>query len=82
VLFRRAGDRSVWIRFGWGRSDNWLPVEDFGAIRALDAARRDRLQGKDLASALGFKPHYLVASVSRPRDGHCYKTIRALVPRG
>lgn len=82
VLFRRAGDRSVWIRFGWGRSDNWLPVEDSGAIRALDAARRDRLQGKDLASALGFKPHYLVASVSRPRDGHCYKTIRALVPRG
>ncbi|HEX3566981.1 MAG TPA: hypothetical protein VHU17_16550 [Acidimicrobiales bacterium] len=82
VLFRRAGDRSVWIRFGWGRSDNWLPVEDFGAIRALDAARRDRLQGKDLAAALGFKPHYLVASVSRPRDGHCYKTIRALVPRG
>ena len=48
----------------------------------LDAARRDRLQGKDLASALGFKPHYLVASVSRPRDGHCYKTIRGLVPRG
>jgi hypothetical protein len=82
VLFRRAGDRSVWIRFGWGRSDNWLPVEDLGAIRALDAARRDRLQGKDLASALGFKPHYLVASVSRPRDGHCYKTIRALVARG
>jgi hypothetical protein len=82
VLFRRAGDRSVWIRFGWGRSDNWLPVEDLGAIRSLDAARRDRLQGKDLASALGFKPHYLVASVSRPRDGHCYKTIRALVPRG
>jgi hypothetical protein len=82
VLFRRDGDRSVWIRFGWGRSDNWLPMEDLGAIRALDAARRDRLQGKDLAAALGFKPHYLVASVSRPRDGHCYKAIRALVSRG
>ncbi|HEX4220458.1 MAG TPA: hypothetical protein VHZ02_18935 [Acidimicrobiales bacterium] len=82
VLFRRDGDRSVWIRFGWGRSDNWLPMEDLGAIRALNAARRDRLQGKDLAAALGFKPHYLVASVSRPRDGHCYKAIRALVPRG
>jgi len=82
VLFRRDGDRAVWIRFGWGRSDNWLPVEDPRADRALDVARRDRLQGKDLASALGFKPHYLVASVSRPRDGHCYKTIRALLPRG
>ena len=37
--------------------------------------------GKDLAAALGFKPHYLLASVSTPRDGHCYKTVRALLPR-
>jgi hypothetical protein len=81
VLFRRIGDRSTWVRFGWGRSDNWLPVEDPRAERALDVARRDRLMGKDLASALGFKPHYLVASVSTPRDGHCYKTVRALLPR-
>ncbi len=82
VLFRRDGDRAVWIRFGWGRSDNWLPVEDPRAERALDAARRDRLSGKDLSSALGFKPHYLVASVSTPRDGHCYKTVRAVLPKG
>jgi hypothetical protein len=81
VLFRRVTDRSVWVRFGWGRSDNWMPVEDTQAERALDVARRDRLQGKDLASALGFKPHYLVAAVSAPRDGHCYKTIRSLLPR-
>jgi hypothetical protein len=81
VLFRRIGDRSVWVRFGWGRSDNWLPVEDPLAERALDVARRDRLSGKDLASALGFKPHYLVAAVTTPRDGHCYKTVRAMLPR-
>jgi hypothetical protein len=81
VLFRRIEDRSTWVRFGWGRSDNWLPVEDPRAERALDVARRDRLMGPDLASALGFKPHYLVASLSTPRDGHCYKTVRALLPR-
>ena len=81
VLFRRIKDRSTWVRFGWGRSDNWLPVEDPRAERALDVARRDRLSGKDLAAALGFKPHYLVASISTPRDGHCYKTVRALLPR-
>ena len=81
VLFRRAGDRQVWVRFGWGRSDNWLPVEDAGARRALDVARRDRLAGKDLSSALGFKPHYLVVSLSAPRDGHSYKTVRAILPR-
>ena len=81
VLFRRIEDRSTWIRFGWGRSDNWLPVEDLGADRALDVTRRDRLMGKDLAAALGFKPHYVLVSVSTPRDGHCYKTVRALLPR-
>jgi len=81
VLFRRVGDRTVWVRFGWGRSDNWLPVEDPLSERALDVARRDRLQGKDLAAALGFKPHYLVAVVTTPREGHCYKTVRALLPR-
>ena len=81
ILFRRIEDRSTWIRFGWGRSDNWLPVEDRRAERALDVTRRDRLMGKDLAAALGFKPHYLLASVSTPRDGHCYKTVRALLSR-
>ncbi len=81
VLFRRIADRSVWVRFGWGRGDNWLPVEDPRAERALDVARRDRLQGKDLASALGFKPHFLMAAITTPRDGHCYKTVRALLPR-
>jgi hypothetical protein len=81
VLFRRMADRSVWVRFGWGRSDNWLPVEDPRAERSLDVARRDRLQGKDLSAALGFKTHYLVAAITTPRDGHCYKTVRALLPR-
>ncbi len=82
VLFRRGADQEVWVRFGWGRSDNWLPVEDPVAARALGVARRDRLHGKDLASALGFKPHYVVAALSAPRSGHCYKTVRALLPRG
>lgn len=82
VLFRRGPERGTWVRFGWGRSDNWLPVEDPVSERALDVARRDRLHGKDLASALGFKPCYLVATLSAPRSGHCYKTVRGLLPRG
>jgi hypothetical protein len=81
ALFRRLTDRSVWVRFGWGRSDNWLPVEDPRSERALDVARRDRLAGKDLAAALGSKPHYVLAAVTMPRDGHCYKTVRGLLPR-
>ena len=81
LLFRRRGDDSVWARFGWPRSDNWLPVEDRRAVAALWAARRDRLSGKELASALGFRPHYVLVTLSRPRDGHCYKTVAALLPR-
>jgi len=81
LLFRRAPDESPWARFGWPRSDNWLPVEDRRAIAALWAVQRDRLSGKDLAAALGFRPQYLVVALSRPRNGHCYKTIVAILPR-
>jgi hypothetical protein len=82
LLFRRAGeDNSVWARFGWPRSDNWLPVEDRWAVTAVRGSRRDRLSGKELASALGFRPHFLVVALSRPRDGYCYKTVAALLPR-
>jgi hypothetical protein len=81
-LIRRPGDGSTWVRFGWKRDDVWLPVEDTQACRALDAARRERLSGKDLATALGFSPQYLLASVSSPRDGHCYKVCSAILPRG
>jgi len=81
-LIRRPADGSTWVRFGWRRDDVWLPVEDPRAARALDAARRHRLSGKNLATALGFAPHYLLASVSRPRDGHCYKICTAVLPRG
>jgi hypothetical protein len=81
LLFRRRGDDSVWARFGWPRSDNWLPVDDRRAVAALWAARRDRLSGKDLANALGFRPHFLVVALSKPVGGHCYKTVMALLPR-
>jgi hypothetical protein len=81
-LIRRPADGSTWVRFGWERDDVWLPVEDSHASRALDAARRERLSGKALATALGFVPQYLLASLSRPRDGHCYKVCTAVLPRG
>jgi hypothetical protein len=81
VLFRRRVDSSVWARFGGGRSDNWLPVEDRRALAALWASRRDRLAGRALAHALGFRPHVVVVALSRPRDGHCYKIVTAILPR-
>ncbi len=81
-LIRRQADGTTWVRFGWDRDDVWLPVDDRNAARALDAARRDRLSGKSLATALGFEPQYLLVTVSPPRDGHCYKVCAAVLPRG
>jgi hypothetical protein len=81
-LIRRNSDQSTWVRFGWNLDDVWLPVEDRHAARALDAARRERLSGKGLATALGFDPQYLLVTVSPPRDGHCYKVCAAILPAG
>jgi hypothetical protein len=81
-LLHRPGEGTTWVRFGWERDDVWLSCEDSHASRALVAARRSQLAGKDMAIALGFKPHYLLTALSRPYDGHCYKTCVAILPRG
>lgn len=81
-FIRRADENSTWVRFGWNRDDVWLPVESADATRALDAARRDRLSGKGLATALGFRPHYLLITLTQPSESHCYKVCTAVLPRG
>jgi len=80
-LIRRP-DHSTWVRFGWNRDDVWLPMTDRNAARALDAARRDRLSGKELTTALGFRPYYLLVSLTGPQDGYCSKVCAAVLPRG
>ena len=80
-LLRRPEDGSTWVRFGFELEDVWLLCEDSHAIRAIDAARRTSLSGKDLALALGFKPAYVLANLSLPLDGHCYKICTGLLPR-
>lgn len=81
VVYRRAEDASVWVRFGWHRTDNWLPLTDPLAARALEDRQRGRLGGRALAAALGFRPAYLVVAVGRPHAGYCPKTVVALLPR-
>ncbi len=80
-LLRRFEDNSTWVRFGWDRDDVWLLCEDPAATRALDVARRHTLSGKDLALALGFRPTYVLTTLSRPIMGHCYKICTGLLPR-
>ena len=80
-LLRRRDDDSTWVRFGWGSEDVWMPMDGRTGRRVLDAARRERLAGKELATALGFRPWYLLTTLSKPRDGHCYKMVSALLPK-
>lgn len=81
-LMRRQEDGSTWVRFGWFGDDVWLLCEDQHAIRTMEATRRSSLSGKDLATALGFRPTYLLTTLSQPMDGHCYKSCTGLLPRG
>jgi hypothetical protein len=81
-LLRRQDDGSTWVRFGWYGDDVWLLCEDAHAIRTMEATRRPSLAGKDLASALGFRPTYVLTTLSKPIDGHCSKSCTGLLPRG
>jgi hypothetical protein len=81
-LLRRPDDGSTWVRFGWFGDDVWLLCEDAHAIRTIEATRRTSLAGRDLATALGFRPTYVLTTLSRPLDGHCYKSCTGLLPRG
>jgi hypothetical protein len=81
-LLRRPDDGSTWVRFGWFGDDVWLLCEGAHAIRTIEATRRTSLSGKDLATALGFRPTYVLTTLSRPLDGHCYKSCTGLLPRG
>lgn len=81
-LLRRSDDGSTWVRFGWFGDDVWLLCEDAHAIRTMEATRRASLAGKELSSALGFRPAYVLTTLSKPIDGHCYKSCTGLLPRG
>ncbi|HEV2426743.1 MAG TPA: hypothetical protein VGS61_00830 [Acidimicrobiales bacterium] len=80
-LMRRPDDGSTWVRFGWFGDDVWLVCEDAHAIRTIEATRRASLAGKDLATALGFRPAYVLTTLSAPIEGHCYKSCTGLLPR-
>ncbi len=81
-LLRRSDDGSTWVRFGWYGDDIWLLCEDAHAIRTMESTRQTALAGKELATALGFRPTYVLTSLSMPADGHCYKSCTGLLPRG
>jgi hypothetical protein len=79
-LFLRD-DGVPFARFAWGRVQRQLPVTDPALVSALGSGDRGRLAPGELEAALGFKTAYLLIALTRPRDGHCYKTVAAALPR-
>jgi hypothetical protein len=86
-------DGSLWARFGWPGSDYWLVVEDRAlnaalhtgalpgrALRSTAAGRR--LDTEALERVLGFRPCYLLVSLSRPANGFCRLRVQAMLPKG
>jgi hypothetical protein len=77
----RETDDTLWARFYWAGNQYHLPVDDARLSAAIADSGRPRLSGRALARRLGHRPHYLLVALAPPRDGHCYKTLAAVLPR-
>jgi len=80
-VLRRDDDGTTWVRFGWSGEDVWLFCDDPTVIRMMETTRVASLSGKDLASALGYKPQYVLAALSNPVQGRSYKVCLGILPR-
>ena len=81
TVTKRETDGTLWARFNWAGNQYHMPVDDARLSRALADSDRTRLSGRALARALGHRPHYLLVALAPPRNGHCYKTLAAVLPR-
>ena len=80
-IVKRQTDETLWARFHWAGSQYHLPVDDARLSAAVADTGRARLSGRPLARALGHRPDYLLVALAPPRNGHCYKTLAAVLPR-
>lgn len=77
----RESDDTLWAGFRWGAGRYVLPVDDARLSSAIADSGKDSLSGRALGRALGHNPHYLLVALGPPRNGHCYKTLAAILPR-
>jgi hypothetical protein len=81
VINKRETDGSLWARFRWDNGQYHLPVDDARLSAAFSDGGRTHLGGRALTRALGHRPHYVLVALAPPRNGHCYKTLAAVLPR-
>lgn len=67
-------------KFAWRRAPHDLPLHDAFVAARLTHPTCDRLGGKVLARALGWRPQWLLVALTPPHEGRCHKVVAALLP--
>lgn len=68
------------VRLPWRGARLDLPLADDHLIAALDDVGQARVAGGDLQRVLGFRPRRVLAVLTPPFRGYCYKVAAALLP--
>jgi len=81
TIIRRSEHDPLIARFPWGPRLHELVIEDPLSQTVIPEGRYGRIPGRALEKSMGFKPSYLVISLTKPRQGHCYKVVSAILPK-
>ncbi|MCU1463923.1 MAG: hypothetical protein JWO37_3998 [Acidimicrobiales bacterium] len=68
------------VRLPWRGTRLDLPLADHHLAAALDDLGRARIGSGDLQRVLGFRPKRVLAVLTPPFRGYCYKVAAALLP--
>lgn len=71
----------VWARFEWDGLEHALIVANDRLRAAVLDSGMPRCSGDALAAILGYRPWYLLISLTRPQDGYCHKAVGAILPK-
>ena len=71
----------IWARFQLAQILHNLPVTDPRLHAVMSEGQKPYLSGDALSKALGFRPHYLLVTLTPPLGGRCYKAVAAALPR-
>jgi len=81
LALRWGTDGGLRARFRWGGTEQDLPVLDATVVDRLGGTRTSPIPPAALRRRLGWEPYFLVAALTGPRGGHCYKVVASALPR-
>ncbi len=77
---RKNSYGEITISFPWAQVIASLPLGNEFEREVFERAGRPLNSDKEIASALGFRPKYVVVALARPRAGYCRKMAVGLLP--